>query len=70
MNATHVPGAAADESAAERTRASVGPEGRTERYDYTEKLEPQPQLLVALGLLKTNPRPMISSLKSISVPLR
>ena len=38
--------------------------------DYALKLEPQPQELVALGLLKTNPRPMISSLKSITVPLR
>ncbi len=31
---------------------------------------PQPQVLVALGLLKMNPRPMISSLKSTVVPLR
>ena len=35
-----------------------------------EKLDPQPQVLVALGLVNTNPRPMISSLKSIVVPLR
>lgn len=35
-----------------------------------EKLDPQPQVVVALGLLKTNPRPMSSSLKSIDVPLR
>jgi len=34
------------------------------------KLEPQPQEEVALGFWKTNPRPMISSLKSIMVPLR
>ena len=37
---------------------------------YALKLEPQPQVLVALGLLNTNPRPMISSLKSITVPFR
>lgn len=36
----------------------------------TEKLEPQPQDEVALGLWKTNPRPMISSLKSMVTPLR
>ena len=40
------------------------------RIGQAEKLEPHPQELVALGLLKTNPRPMISSLKSIVVPLR
>ncbi len=34
------------------------------------KLDPHPQVLVALGLLKTNPRPMISSRKSMVVPLR
>lgn len=34
------------------------------------KLLPQPQVLVALGFLKTNPRPMTSFLKSISVPFR
>ena len=34
------------------------------------KLEPQPQVVEAFGLLKTNPRPMISSLKSMVVPLR
>src|SRR5262245_4268418 len=33
---------------------------------YAEKLEPHPQVLVAFGFLKTNPRPMTSSLKSIS----
>jgi hypothetical protein len=39
--------------------------------DYqAEKLDPQPQELVALGFWKTNPRPMISSLKSIWVPLK
>ena len=32
--------------------------------------DPQPQVLVALGLVNTNPRPMTSSLKSIVVPLR
>lgn len=37
---------------------------------YAEKLDPHPQELVALGLLNTNPRPMISSLKSMVVPLR
>src|SRR5688500_18630497 len=37
---------------------------------YAEKLDPQPQELVALGFLKTKPRPITSSLKSISVPLR
>ena len=37
---------------------------------YALKELPQPQLLVALGLLKTKPRPMTSSLKSIVVPLR
>jgi len=35
-----------------------------------EKELPQPQVWVALGFLKTNPRPITSSLKSISVPLR
>ena len=34
------------------------------------KLDPQPQVVVAFGLLNTKPRPMISSLKSIVVPLR
>ncbi len=38
--------------------------------DYAEKLLPQPQVVEALGLSKTNPRPMTSSLKSIVVPLR
>ncbi len=38
--------------------------------DQTAKLEPHPQLLVALGLLKTNPRPMSSSLKSTITPPR
>ena len=37
---------------------------------YAWKLDPQPQELVALGFLKTNPRPMTSSRKSISVPSR
>lgn len=40
------------------------------RWFQAEKLDPQPQELVAFGLLKTKPRPMISSLKSITVPLR
>jgi len=31
---------------------------------------PHPQVDVALGLLKTNPRPMTSSLKSMVVPSR
>ena len=34
------------------------------------KLDPQPQVVVAFGLLNTKPRPMISSLKSIVVPFR
>ena len=34
------------------------------------KLLPQPQVEVELGLLKTKPRPINSSLKSIVVPLR
>ena len=34
------------------------------------KLLPQPQVDVELGLLKTKPRPINSSLKSIVVPLR
>ena len=42
----------------------------TAEVAQTAKLDPQPQVLDALGLLKTNPRPMISSLKSIVVPLR
>ena len=37
---------------------------------YALKLDPQPQELVALGFLKTNPRPITSSRKSISVPSR
>ena len=44
--------------------------GRDSRSTQALKLEPQPQLLVALGLLKTKPRPMISSLKSTTVPSR
>ena len=40
----------------------------TQRYALKEL--PQPQLLVAFGLLKTKPRAMTSSLKSIVVPLR
>lgn len=40
------------------------------RSAYAEKLDPHPQELVAFGLLNTNPRPMISSLKSTTVPLR
>jgi hypothetical protein len=35
-----------------------------------EKLLPQPQVPEALGLSKTNPRPMISSRKLIVTPLR
>ena len=38
--------------------------------DQALKLLPQPQVLVALGLLNTKPRPMTSSLKSMTVPLR
>ena len=37
---------------------------------YAWKLLPQPHVLVALGFLKTKPRPITSSLKSISVPSR
>ncbi len=48
---------------------SVSAVGMTTRF-YAVKLLPQPQLLVALGFLNTNPRPITSSLKSISVPLR
>jgi len=44
--------------------------GDSFRGGYAWKLEPQPQVLVALGLLNTKPRPMISSLKSMLVPLR
>ncbi len=44
--------------------------GALEASAYALKLDPQPQLVVALGLLNTNPRPMISFLKSIVVPLR
>lgn len=40
------------------------------RRNQAEKEEPQPQLEVALGFLKTKPRDMISSLKSTVVPLR
>lgn len=40
------------------------------RGGQAEKEEPQPQLEVALGFLKTKPRDMISSLKSTVVPLR
>lgn len=43
--------------------------GRLERA-YTLKLLPQPQEEVALGLLKTNPRCMSSSLKSMVTPSR
>ena len=39
-------------------------------WAYAEKLEPQPQVDVALGLLKTKPRPMTSSLKSTVTPVR
>ena len=38
--------------------------------DQAEKLDPHPHELVAFGFWKTNPRPMISSLKSIMVPFR
>src|SRR4051812_21970296 len=41
-----------------------------EELPYALKLDPQPQLLVALGFLNTKPLPMTSSRKSISVPLR
>ena len=37
---------------------------------YALNDDPQPQVCVAFGFLKTNPRPITSSLKSISVPLR
>lgn len=40
------------------------------RSGQTAKLDPQPHDVVALGFWKTNPRPMISSLKSIVVPSR
>ena len=32
--------------------------------------EPQPQVVVAFGLLNTKPRPISSSLKSMVVPFR
>src|SRR5689334_987552 len=38
--------------------------------DYTEKLSPQPQVRLALGLLKAKPLPFNPSLKSSSVPAR
>ena len=44
--------------------------GDDRRRDQALKLEPQPQVVVAFGLLNTKPRPMISSLKSMVVPLR
>ena len=44
--------------------------GPVPRPNQAEKLDPHPQELVALGFPKTNPRPMISSLKSIVVPFR
>lgn len=47
-----------------------GPRRHAGSQGYALKLLPQPQLLVALGLLNTNPRPMTSSLKSMLVPLR
>jgi len=56
-------------SACGNARACGRPHGPPSPH-YAEKLEPQPQLLVAFGLLKTKPRPMSSSLKSIEVPLR
>lgn len=37
---------------------------------YTPKDEPQPQVLVALGLLNVNPRPFKPSVKSSSTPMR
>lgn len=40
------------------------------RVDHALKDDPQPQVALAFGLLNTKPRPMISSLKSTSVPLR
>lgn len=49
-----------------------GARGRAGQYllRQAEKLEPQPQLLVAFGLVNVNPRPMSSSLKSTVVPSR
>src|SRR5258706_626795 len=44
--------------------------GLAQRVLYAEKLDPHPQELVAFGFLKTNPRPITSSLKSICAPLR
>ncbi len=37
-------------------------EASRERSNHALKLEPQPQVEVEFGLLKTNPEPMISSL--------
>lgn len=46
------------------------PVSRASLTDYALNEEPQPQVDVALGFLNTNPRPITSSLKSISVPSR
>lgn len=45
-------------------------DARRWRSDQAEKLDPQPQELVALGFWNTKPRPMSSSLKSTVVPFR
>ena len=50
-------------------RDGARPPGSRLRAQALKEL-PQPHELVALGLLKTKPRPMTSSLKSIVVPLR
>jgi hypothetical protein len=55
--------------------AQRGPKGfsalRTGGHDaQTLKLSPQPQLLLALGLVNLKPRPIRLSSKSTSVPLR
>ena len=42
----------------------------THGYDYEEKLEPQPQLLVELGLMKLKPWRMRVSSKSRTMPVR
>ena len=53
-----------------------GPKGLARRRELyrrpgqAEKLDPHPQVVDAFGFWKTKPRPMISSRKSITVPLR
>ena len=39
-------------------------------YNYTAKLVPQPQVLLALGLLKVKPRELSPPCQSTSIPTR